>query len=56
MSAIDNKKSPYVKFDQKISLIFDGKKYPAYKGDTIASALLRNNVRLIARSFKYHRP
>ena len=56
MSAKENKKSPYIRFDQKISLIFDGKKYLAYKGDTIASALLRNNIRLIARSFKYHRP
>ena len=28
----------------------------AKKGDTIASALLRNEIRLIGRSFKYHRP
>ena len=56
MSAKDNKKSPCIKFDQKISFIFDGKKYSSFKGDTIASALLRNNVKLIARSFKYHRP
>jgi sarcosine oxidase, subunit alpha len=56
MSAKDNKKSPYIKFDQKVSFIFDGKKYPFFKGDTIASALLRNNVKLIGRSFKYHRP
>ena len=56
MSASDNKKCSYIKFNQKISLIFDRKKIPAFKGDTIASALLRNNIRLIARSFKYHRP
>ena len=56
MSASNNKKCPYVKTDQKISIIFDGKKYDAFKGDTIASALLRNNIRLIGRSFKYHRP
>ena len=47
MSAKDNKKSPYIKFDQKVSFIFDGKKYPFFKGDTIASALFRNNVKLI---------
>jgi len=56
MSASDNKKCSYVKKNKKISFTFDGKKYFGYKGDTIASALLRNNVRLIARSFKYHRP
>ena len=56
MSASNNKKCPYVNIDQKISIIFDGKKYDAFKGDTIASALLRNNIRLIGRSFKYHRP
>ena len=56
MSALDNKKCSYVKKNKKISFTFDGKKYSGYKGDTIASALWRNNVRLIARSFKYHRP
>jgi len=56
MSASNNKKCPYINIDQKISIIFDGKKYDAFKGDTIASALLRNNIRLIGRSFKYHRP
>ena len=56
MSASDNNKCPYINTEQKISIIFDGKKYTAFKGDTIASALLRNNIRLIARSFKYHRP
>ncbi len=35
---------------------FDGKDYTGYKGDTLASALLANDVRLVGRSFKYHRP
>ncbi|MFZ1469207.1 MAG: sarcosine oxidase subunit alpha family protein [Paracoccaceae bacterium] len=35
---------------------FDGSEYPAFRGDTIASALLANGVRLVGRSFKYHRP
>ena len=55
MSAKDNKKSSYIS-NKEISFKFDGKKYIGYKGDTIASALLRNNVRFVARSFKYHRP
>ncbi|TMV79761.1 FAD-dependent oxidoreductase, partial [Thioclava sp. BHET1] len=35
---------------------FDGKSYKGFQGDTLASALLANDVRLIGRSFKYHRP
>ncbi len=35
---------------------FDGKPYTGYAGDTLASALLANGVRLLGRSFKYHRP
>lgn len=35
---------------------FDGKTYKGHPGDTLASALLANNVRLMGRSFKYHRP
>ena len=35
---------------------FDGREYEGHPGDTLASALLANGVRLVARSFKYHRP
>ena len=35
---------------------FDGKSFEGYQGDTLASALLANGVRLMGRSFKYHRP
>ena len=35
---------------------FDGRSYEGFGGDTIASALLANGVRLMGRSFKYHRP
>ena len=35
---------------------FDGRTYTGYAGDTLASALLANGVRLLGRSFKYHRP
>lgn len=35
---------------------FNGREYRGYAGDTLASALLANGVRLLARSFKYHRP
>jgi sarcosine oxidase subunit alpha len=35
---------------------FDGKGFAGFAGDTLASALLANNVKLVGRSFKYHRP
>lgn len=39
-----------------ITFSFDGTSYSGHPGDTLASALLANGVRLIGRSFKYHRP
>ena len=39
-----------------LSFTFDGERYEGYEGDTLASALLANGVRLVGRSFKYHRP
>ncbi|MBI4306748.1 MAG: (2Fe-2S)-binding protein, partial [Chloroflexi bacterium] len=38
------------------SFKFDGRRYAAYEGDTIASALSAAGVRVLSRSFKYHRP
>ena len=35
---------------------FDGQMFEGRPGDTLASALLANGVRLMGRSFKYHRP
>ena len=39
-----------------IPFTFDGRNYTGHAGDTLASALLANGQRLVARSFKYHRP
>ncbi|MEM7045322.1 MAG: sarcosine oxidase subunit alpha [Pseudomonadota bacterium] len=39
-----------------LDFTFNGRKLQGYQGDTLASALLANNVHLIGRSFKYHRP
>ena len=39
-----------------LSFKFDGRDYTGHPGDTLASALMANGVRLVARSFKYHRP
>ena len=39
-----------------LSFTFDGVRYRGHAGDTLASALLANGVRLVGRSYKYHRP
>src|SRR5579859_4746847 len=39
-----------------ISFNFNGRRYTGFAGDTLASALLANGVRLVGRSFKLHRP
>lgn len=39
-----------------IYFMFDGRRFSGFEGDTIASALLASGVRIMGRSFKYHRP
>ncbi len=40
----------------EVTFSFDGRTFKGFRGDTLASALLANGVRLMGRSFKYHRP
>ena len=42
--------------DQPISFVFEGNRLDGFKGDVLSSALLANDVVVMARSFKYHRP
>ncbi len=42
--------------DRPIAFSFNDRPLQGYEGDTLASALLANGVKLVARSFKYHRP
>ena len=42
--------------DALVEFTFDGRPCFGYRGDTLASALLAHGVRLVGRSFKYHRP
>jgi len=42
--------------DQRLSFSFNGRRMVGCEGDTLASALMANRVRLVGRSFKYHRP
>jgi len=48
--------SKFIDQASRISFKFDGKTLYGFKGDTLASALLANNIHLVGRSFKYHRP
>ena len=41
---------------EPVEFQFDGRRLAGLAGDTLASALLANGVRLVGRSFKYHRP
>ena len=40
--------------DRPIQFTFNGKQYTGFEGDTLASALLANGVRVLGRSFKFH--
>ncbi|RLB98884.1 MAG: glycine cleavage T protein (aminomethyl transferase), partial [Deltaproteobacteria bacterium] len=49
---------PTLKIDtaQKLAFTYKGKKHYGVKGDTVASALFANGVKIFGRSLKYHRP
>lgn len=46
----------YIQRDRILDFHFDGIHLTGHPGDTLASALLAHGVRLVGRSFKYHRP
>jgi len=50
------KASNFIDETTRISFKFNGTTYYGFQGDTLASALISNNVHLVGRSFKYHRP
>ena len=58
MSAQTNRLGSGGRIDRSrpVSFSFDGKSYSGFAGDTLASALLANGIKLVGRSFKYHRP
>jgi len=41
---------------RSLEFVCNGERYSGFAGDTLASALLANGVRVLGRSFKYHRP
>ncbi len=46
----------FIDRSQRIDFSFDGRALSGFEGDSLASALLANGVRTVARSFKFHRP
>lgn len=42
--------------NRPVSFTFEGREIQGFHGDTIASALLGAGVKVLSRSFKYHRP
>ena len=49
-------KNGLIERGRTLAFRFDGRDYTGHPGDTLASALLANGVRIMGRSFKYHRP
>ena len=49
-------KNNFIDQTVRLSFKFNGQKLFGFKGDTLSSALLANDIHLVGRSFKYHRP
>ncbi len=58
MTSASNRLSAGGRIDRsrRIGFLLDGEAMSGFAGDTLASALLANGVRVVGRSFKYHRP
>jgi len=46
----------FIERSREVQFSFNGETLTGFAGDTLASALLANGVRLVGRSFKLHRP
>ncbi len=56
MTSLRKKNYGKINRDKRILFTWDNKEYSGYEGDSLASALLANDIRIVGRSFKYHRP
>ena len=50
------KSGEWINRAKQINFSFEGEAFIAFEGDTISSALLAANQKVLGRSFKYHRP
>jgi len=53
---LDPQRGEVIDRERSFTFGWNGRPFPAYSGDTIASALSAGGVRVFSRSFKYHRP
>ncbi len=56
MSQINRISDGLIDRTRTITFAFNDQRYSGHAGDTLASALLANGVKVVGRSFKYHRP
>ena len=56
VNRLDNRFGHALDRDRSIGFSFEGTHYTGLDGDTITSALWASGVKVISRSFKYHRP
>ncbi len=56
MTQVNRIKGGQVDRSQQLKFTFNGKEMVGHPGDTLASALIANDQKLVGRSFKYHRP
>lgn len=56
MQRISSLPTLHINPDHSLFFNYRGKSYQGISGDTIATALYANNIRIFSRSLKYHRP
>jgi len=56
MTSVRIEKYGKINRDKVFGFTWDNREYFGYEGDSLASALLANDVKIVGRSFKYHRP
>ncbi|MFT7413650.1 MAG: sarcosine oxidase subunit alpha [Methylophagaceae bacterium] len=52
---IEKQTGEWLEREKQVSFTFEGKKFTAYEGDSISSALWASGEKVLGRSFKYHR-
>jgi len=55
-SRLPAQQGEWIDRSRPVEFRFEGRAYRGYSGDVLSSALWANHVRLLGRSFKYHRP
>ena len=53
---LPQRQSEWIDRSQPVAFRFEGATYQGFRGDVLTSALWANDVRVLGRSFKYHRP